>query len=381
MNDPHTISIDALLGHVYQAVTSPDGFNDFVAALIATFRLKAALMITSHVQTQEIKGLWMRGMPQQWMQSYAFEFGAEDMLAQHIRASPIALFYASNLDLDAEQFRVTRFYRDWVAPQGVAYASGAIVLCEGAWLTQLMLQRTPAQPPFARDELELLNMLMPHLQRALQMRQRFAELQLGQNFLTSGMDVLAMPTIMVDEFNRVAHCNQAADKLLDGRRDLWLEDRYVFSRNSATTQSLNFEIAKAIEASRGTGAAMPGVVLLPRVGRRDLMVLISPMHAPGGSRIHGGALLFAFDPETAPTMRAGLVQRLFSLSEAEAALAVALCNGLSLEQASNERGTSLNTVRSQLKSIFNKTGTNRQADLISVLLASPAYFLAHQTEA
>ena len=62
-----------------------------------------------------------------------------------------------------------------------------------------------------------------------------------------------------------------------------------------------------------------------------------------------------------------------------ASLAVALCGGRSLEEASRERGTTLNTVRSQLKSIFGKTGTHRQADLVSVLLASPAYFLSPQT--
>lgn len=111
------------------------------------------------------------------------------------------------------------------------------------------------------------------------------------------------------------------------------------------------------------------------------MLLISPMRksVASGAESGSGALVFAFDPDATPTVQAELVQRLFGLSEAEAYLAVALCGGRSLEEASVARGTTLNTVRSQLKSIFGKTGTHRQADLVSVLLASPAYFLSRQS--
>jgi DNA-binding CsgD family transcriptional regulator len=369
--------IDTLLTHLYESVLAPDGFQRFVGAFIELFQLKAAMLLTVNRQTQEIKGLWMEGLQEKWMTMYAMEYAAEDVLAHHIHSSPIATFYASNLDLPAGQVQDTRFYREWVEPQGVAWASGAIVLHEGPWLTQMMLQRTPQQPPFAREELDLFNLLMPHLQRALQMRQRFAELQLGQNLLISGLDVIAMPAILIDEFCRVAHCNRAAGVLLQGRRDLWLEESHLFCRSGTVTQQMNLEITKAIHASQGTAGDIPGVVLVPRVAQRDLMVLISPMRMAARPEVRSGALLFVFDPEAAPHIRTELVQRLFGLSEAEAQLAVAICSGLTPEAASVERGTSLNTVRTQLKSIFAKTGTSRQADLVSVLLASPAYFLSH----
>jgi DNA-binding CsgD family transcriptional regulator len=97
----------------------------------------------------------------------------------------------------------------------------------------------------------------------------------------------------------------------------------------------------------------------------------------GGSGGTSGALLFAFDPEAGPPLKAELVKKLFSLTEAEAHLAVALCDGKTLEEISVERGTTVNTVRSQLKSVFGKTGASRQADLVSLILASPAYLLSH----
>src|SRR5690606_33122681 len=52
------------------------------------------------------------------------------------------------------------------------------------------------------------------------------------------------------------------------------------------------------------------------------------------------------------------------LTPAEARLAARLRFGLSLKEAAEELGISVNTARNQLKSVFEKLGVNRQADLV-----------------
>lgn len=370
---------DKLLSHLYDAVMAPSGFQMFIEQLREVFDLKAVTMIIRHAETQEIKGLWLSGLTKQWLESYSLDYARDDMLAQHIMVSPIAHFYASNLDVpNAEHFIKTRFYNEWIVPQGVAYAAGAVVLQEGAWLTLLIVQRAPTQPPFTRNEMDALNQLVPHLQRTIQMRQRFAELQLGQNFLAGGLDVLAMPTLLFDEFGAVAHYNRSAATLLNKQDNLRLDNGHLQAQDKETTRKLSLEISIAIRASRGEDNNLNSVVLLPRTGHLPLMLMIAPLQLSGPAPIHGAALLFVFDPEAAPSITVDLVRRLFALSEAEAELAVALCCGKTLDDVAQQRGTSINTVKSQLKSIFLKTGTKRQPELVSLLLASPAYFLAQK---
>lgn len=372
---------DELLGHLYDAVMAPDGFQKFIESLCGGFRLKAVTMIIRHVATQEIKGLWLTGISRESLESYALDYAREDMLALHIMRSPMAHFYASNLDLpNPEGVVQTRFYNEWIVPQGVAYAAGAVVLQEGDWLTQLFLQRAPSEAEFSREEMERLNRLMPHLQRTLQMRERFAELQLGQNFLAGGLDVLAMPTLLFDEYGRVAHCNRSAEALLREGGSMWLDKGHLQTSDRITTGKLNLEIGNAICASRGDGSDLNSVVLLQRDGKLPLMLMISPLRLANPTRTHGAALLFAFDPEATPSVTGELVRRLFALSEAEAELAVALCCGKTLDDVAEQRGTSINTIKSQLKSVFLKTGTKRQSELVSLLLASPAYFLAQNQQ-
>jgi DNA-binding CsgD family transcriptional regulator len=208
------------------------------------------------------------------------------------------------------------------------------------------------------------------------MRQRFAELQLGRNFLTSGLNVLAVPTLLFDEYGRVVHANRSAGAALKEHSSLWLEDDHVCTNDPAATRNFNLELGKAIRASRGRDTELPGVVLLPRAGHMPLMLMLVPLHLDDSASTQGAALTFVFDPEATAIVTPDLVRRLFQLTEAEAELAVALCSGKTLDAAAVERGTSIHTTRSQLKSIFNKTGTKRQADLVSLLLASPAHFLA-----
>ncbi len=379
-----TTTVDAIaecdfLGHIYDGVMAPAGFQPFTEKLVEVFNLKAVMMTIRHNQTHASKYLWLGGdIVPHWIDNYALEYAKDDILSQHLLKEPIARFYASNLDVvPPPDFPTTRFYKEWLVPQGVAFAAAAVVLQEGPWDTLLFLQRSPEQPPFTPDEIQQLNTLLPHLQRAIQMRQRLSDLELGQDILASSLNMLAMPTFLFDEHMAVAHFNQRAAALLhDGY--LRLEDRHLLASDEKLTRKLNLELSRSIAASRDANDDLNHVVLLPRTGKLPLMLMITPLQLHGSSRVHGAALMFAFDPGAAPTVTCELVQKLFRLSLVEAELAIALCCGKTLDEFADERGTSIHTVKTQLKNVYLKTGTNRQAQLVSMLLASPAFFVAHK---
>lgn len=58
---------------------------------------------------------------------------------------------------------------------------------------------------------------------------------------------------------------------------------------------------------------------------------------------------------------------LFGLTRAEARLAAALASGSALDDVARSIGISRETARAQLKAIFAKTKTNRQAELVALL--------------
>ena len=61
------------------------------------------------------------------------------------------------------------------------------------------------------------------------------------------------------------------------------------------------------------------------------------------------------------------IQRELNLSATEARVALAVSRGLDSQQISNLHGVSVNTVRSQLRSIFGKTGARNKVQLVLLL--------------
>jgi DNA-binding CsgD family transcriptional regulator len=379
MDDQEAEAQDRLLHKLYDAVLAPDGFQSFLPLLAGEFRLKGVALVVRNIQGKDASGLWLHGIEHRWMESYALTYGREDTLAAHLERVPIGRFYASNLDLpQADGGQATRFFREWAAPQGVTYAAAGVVLREGTWQTQVFLQRSTDQGAFTRAEMQRLDLLVPHWQRAVQMRQRLVSLRGGQDLLSASLDAIAMPALLFDETGSIVHGNRSAIALLRSRGPLWRSGGRLMATSPEASRKLHLQISDAVRTQREGRACAASVVVVDRPARLPLTATVLPLRGLGDQPVRSGALMFIFDPEQAHDITADLVRKLFKLSPAEAQLAVSLCAGRTLEEIAAERGRALSTVRSQVRSLFDKTGTNRQTDLVSLLLASPACFLAKE---
>jgi DNA-binding CsgD family transcriptional regulator len=88
-------------------------------------------------------------------------------------------------------------------------------------------------------------------------------------------------------------------------------------------------------------------------------------------------VLFVDDPnDTSSPAPTDLYSRAFRLTPAEARLAVHLASGASLTEAADEFGVTHNTVRAQLRSIFDKTDTHRQGELVRLMQTSRSLRIA-----
>jgi DNA-binding CsgD family transcriptional regulator len=88
-------------------------------------------------------------------------------------------------------------------------------------------------------------------------------------------------------------------------------------------------------------------------------------------------LILVVDPDSQVHFARDAFAKLFGLSPAECRLAVALLNGLQLEVAAGELRISYETARTTLKRIFQKTGTDRQAELVVLLAKIAIKFQSH----
>lgn len=107
----------------------------------------------------------------------------------------------------------------------------------------------------------------------------------------------------------------------------------------------------------------------------DLHLLVVPLSAR--SRLAAPwqmplALVLVSDPTTRRMPPDRFLRLLFGLSSTEVRLAEALVAGLSPGEYAAGAGVSMNTVRTQIRTMFEKTRTRRQADLVKLLTSLPA---------
>ncbi len=127
---------------------------------------------------------------------------------------------------------------------------------------------------------------------------------------------------------------------------------------------------------------------LDNMAPRALRELLSARH-PATQRVHteqGEATVLAMSAATlglgyvvllASTpfsihLDAAMLKTLFGFTEAEARIAQRLAEGLAPEAIAEHHGTSVLTVRTQIKQVMGKTGSSRQSELVARLLTSPA---------
>ncbi len=113
-----------------------------------------------------------------------------------------------------------------------------------------------------------------------------------------------------------------------------------------------------------------------RQGRRALHVVVAPFRSEGASLRSSlgsaaprdaAAIVFLHDPEQAAARPSETLRALFELTPAEARLALAMLDGNSLAEAAEAHRVSRETVRSQMKSVLQKTGARRQSELTRLL--------------
>jgi DNA-binding CsgD family transcriptional regulator len=119
------------------------------------------------------------------------------------------------------------------------------------------------------------------------------------------------------------------------------------------------------------GAGDRGSVVLRRAGGRvPVIVRVMPLRRRNRAEWSGRIAVMV---ELPPAPR-GLDTwaAAFHLSPAETRLWAALTAGRRLIDIADESGVSVNTLRVQLRTLFQKTGVHRQADLLRLALEAPA---------
>ncbi|HUQ36595.1 MAG TPA: hypothetical protein VM144_09480 [Aestuariivirga sp.] len=177
------------------------------------------------------------------------------------------------------------------------------------------------------------------------------------------LDRVGCAAILIDRHGRVTRVNHRAEELFC--TDFGIRNSRLWTAANASLERLDRFMAE-IELARSSSRPLPAPVIIARNGAPWLLIEAMPVTSALNDVFEGCRALLVVSDLCRPSITdAALLSLVFGLTSAEARLAAAICEGQDLNGAAVNFGVSRETLRSQLKTVFAKTGSRRQAELVA----------------
>lgn len=281
--------------------------------------------------------------------------------------SPLMQPLCTSRAFDIEAFHASRYWQTCFAGRG--YYDYLVT-----GLTRDMSQASvwgimggEERGPFGDEDLELARLLSPHIRRSVAIAAVLGYQRIQAGALQAALDALSTAALIVEPAGRIRFANAAAAAEM-ARGSLVRESRGRLVGHAPDAARLVAEITAtgASRHQRGRDA------ILREAGGRTL-------HATWASldqveeELGSPTLLLLREPDAELTTPLTAAHTVYQLTPGETQVLAQVLNGYSLAEIAEILGVARSTAKSHLDAIYRKTNTNRQSELVRVVmgLSSP----------
>jgi len=333
----------------YDAATDPSRWSIFLEELAGALQGIVPALTVADRRT-DVASLYVSpGLSRACDRAYHEHFIHRDPRRPRIKSVAAGGVFVGQALLDDAELLRSEFYNDFLRPNGFFHVAGGIPFKDRDRIAVLRVIRPRRARPFDADDLDLLRALMPHLRTALRIHRQFAAANDRLEATAEILDRFPTGVILLDRAGRVLATNRSAAAILSRADGLTVVRRGLLAASQRDTDALHRVIGEVTSPrAHGTPAAAGGSMRLARPSmRRALNVLVTPRNSAVLTDIEGraAAVVFVSDPEERIEVPVDALCRHLGLTQAEAALVLALAQGKSLEAAAEERSISVLTAR------------------------------------
>jgi len=207
--------------------------------------------------------------------------------------------------------------------------------------------------------------------KAMLMRHDFSTLKV--EMLETVLDALSVGVVLAARDGHVVHMNASAASQIKNGAALCLLRNKLRPIDPAAARALAAALAEVCDHASKARAAGKTVAFPERRGV-GLLATVLPVARVGACRFSdpfaARAAIFIQDPGVLPLRPGDAFAKLYGLTPSELRVAQALMASMTLQDVAAGLKVSLQTVRTHLQHIFQKTGTSRQADFLALMWRS-----------
>jgi len=365
-----------IISNIYRVVSENTGWEEVLSSLSHEFKAESASL--NFISNGELSARSTVGYDPTYQKSYQSYYHRLEPWIQHLENNPNRVFTVETIPgfsyTDWKGFQDTEFFDDWCKPQGVYWMLGGLCLADKNLHIKLGLQRPRNKGNWSLKEENSFEMFFPHFHRAIKLHQ---QLRLSSQVQWAFEQIFEDSTrgiLLCDYKGKIVRLNPMAEAMLSKQGGLRLNQGCLESADHNANLRLHSLIQNAAETGSRKNTHAGGAVSLPNE-TGSLQAFVSPVFSnfEGLGLYKEGicAIVTLVDPDCVKLPNCQQLKTLFGLTNTESQLATKLAQGKTLAQISQDHQVSEQTARKQLKSVFAKTDTARQVDLIRMLMALP----------
>jgi DNA-binding CsgD family transcriptional regulator len=261
-------------------------------------------------------------------------------------------------------------YEEWVKPQGIFDIAEVVLDRSLSHVGVLDYTRVEADGIFPAEAIGRIKLLFPHVRRSVLIGRVLKMHRRGEGELAQVIGGLAAGVFMLSATGDVLRCNAAGETLLVGKSLLAPPGGRLRFADEAADRAF----AEAMRSAGVGSAALCGkgvsIPLRGQGGAKYVAHLLPLSAAAAEDDLNTrGARMAVFVSLSHPDLTGALrmLSETYDLTAAERRVALALVEVGSTPMIAEALGVSVATVRTHLRSLFQKTGARRQTEIVTLL--------------
>lgn len=297
------------------------------------------------------------GIPPEALREYASHYSRINPWMKSASTRTVGLGVIAEQMVSQDSFRATEFYNDFFRKQMGETAVGVTIARDRGLSFLLSIATSRSDPHDNLEAAERLTLLAPHLRRAFKHMRSGASQRVLESVAGCLFDAIEIGFVLVGEDGRAKSLSEAGGRTMSHDHPVQI---------SAT--------GKAVIRDEGANAALSAMIRRSYSGPKsmtfalgDVRLTIVQVNKDDVSSFFEGptaVLLIEFHGKGRNVPTSADISRRFGLTTAEVRALEGIRLGNTLADIADQAGLSRETVKTQFKSLFAKTGVGSQIELI-----------------
>lgn len=262
----------------------------------------------------------------------------------------------------------TRFFKEWIAPQGLGDSIGIVLEKEAQRAAFLAFQGVSG---FVTDETRRrASLLVPHFQRAVAIGRLFDAQKAVEAVLTKTLDGIDDGVLLVDADARIVFANARAKMMIEQGAVLRASNGLLRAAAAAADRTLRESLGALADSSAPIAASGITITLSDAPGRcwiANLLPLGQGSRRRVGTAHDAAAAVFVRSATFAEPAPLEALAKDYQLTASEIRVVEAILRISGHDAIAGALGISRATVKTHLNRIYRKCGAKNQSDLIKLV--------------